>query len=303
MRGVDLSNLQGHPDTWPSQPWYWVYQEAIFVVVQAIEPPAGFPGHDFIDPETGRRGYTGVALRQARADGKLIGVYPWLWNGLADTYGNIMARLATVPPSLQPLDFRPWVDVEDTTGGPQGIVVTAAEYRVHRQLKCETRVEARGVVGSTVEQNVLDARRAADDWAASHGLPPSGGYSGDWYVSGYLGGWWPDGWLRWWAVYNNKPGSIIAGDIVMHQFTSTPVDQNEMLDSEVVSSEPTPTPEPGADQAWIDKKELVVSTLGYIQGDLVQRYRAEANRKFGPRRNVINEITDELARAVGDALA
>jgi hypothetical protein len=141
LKGVDISNLQGHPDTWPSQPWYGVYQEASFVIIQAIEPPLGFPGHNFIDPETGKRGYTGVALRQARADGKSVGVYVWLWNGLADTYGNIRSRLDCVPPSVR-LDMRPWVDVEDTTGGPgiRGVAVSAPEMgRVQRQLQCERR--------------------------------------------------------------------------------------------------------------------------------------------------------------------
>lgn len=135
MRVLDISNLQGHPDTWPSQPWYSEYQAAEGVIVQGIEPPAGYPGHDFIDPETGKRGYTGVALRQAKQDGKKVGVYVWLWNGLADTYGNIMARLETVPPSV-PLDFRPFVDVEDTTA--QGIAPTTISVRYAEQLKSET---------------------------------------------------------------------------------------------------------------------------------------------------------------------
>jgi hypothetical protein len=140
LKGVDLSNLQGHPDTWPSQPWYPQYQAADFVIIQALEPPAGFPGHDFIDPETGKRGYTGVALRQAQRDGKKVGVYAWLWNGLPDTRSNILSRLATVPLSVT-LDMRPWVDAEDTTGGPWlgTINVTAVSERLAQQLQCEGR--------------------------------------------------------------------------------------------------------------------------------------------------------------------
>ncbi|HYS41440.1 MAG TPA: hypothetical protein VEO01_37980 [Pseudonocardiaceae bacterium] len=134
MRGVDLSNLQGHPDTWPSQPWYPIYQAADFVLIQALEPPPGYPGHDFIDPETGRRGYTGVQLRAAVAGGKFVGIYAWLWNGLADTHGNILARLATVPPSVK-LDMRPYVDVEDTTGGTG--IIAGGSPRLFRQLQCE----------------------------------------------------------------------------------------------------------------------------------------------------------------------
>lgn len=143
VTAVDLSNLQGHPDSWSSQPWYPVYEAVQAVIVQALEPPSGFPGHDFIDPETGKRGYTGVALRRAVADGKKVGVYVWLWNGLADTKGNIAARLACVPPSVR-LDMRPWVDVEDTSssflvGFRTGDVPDATG--LIRQLQCEGRQE------------------------------------------------------------------------------------------------------------------------------------------------------------------
>lgn len=136
LQGVDISNLQGHPDAYRGQQWY---RDAEFVIVQGIEPPAGYPGHDFIDPETGKRGYTGAQIRAARDDGKKVGVYVWLWNGLADTRGNILARLNTVPPSVQ-LDLRPMVDVEDTTGGPgMGLVPEEHSPRLQRQLQSEGR--------------------------------------------------------------------------------------------------------------------------------------------------------------------
>lgn len=147
VKVVDLSNLQGHPSTWPSQPWYSVYQACDAVVIQGLEPPPGFPGHDFIDPETGKRGYTGVALRQARADGKKVAAYVWLWNGLADTTGNITSRLDCVPPSvkLDPVGGHAvWVDVEDTTlqvGIAQAQVyhLEATPDRLARQMECEGR--------------------------------------------------------------------------------------------------------------------------------------------------------------------
>lgn len=87
----------------------------------------------------------------------------------------------------------------------------------------------------TRQQDTLDAKAAADDWAAQHGLPPSGGYSGQWYQDGYLGGWWPEGWSKWWSAYGITPGAILGGLIVAHQFTSSPVDQNVMLESEMGS--------------------------------------------------------------------
>lgn len=155
------------------------------------------------------------------------------------------------------------------------------------------------------QTDVDTARAAADAWAVERGLPPSGGYSGDWFVNGYMEGWWPAGWLKWWAVYNGNPGSIIGGEIVAHQWTSTPVDRDAMLDSEIVSATPEePDPPSGeVDQAWLDKKPLVVNTLAYIQTDLVNQFHAEANRRNGPRKTVINQIADELYRASSQALA
>lgn len=139
LQGIDLSNLQGHPDTYRHLDWY---RRAEFVLIQAIEPPPGYPGHDFIDPETGKRGYTGVQLRAAVEDGKKVGVYVWLWNGLADTRGNILARLATVPPSVS-LDMRPFVDVEDTTTqgilGERPTIGIQGVGRILRQLQSEAR--------------------------------------------------------------------------------------------------------------------------------------------------------------------
>lgn len=136
INGIDIANFQGHPDTYRTQPWY---VDAEFVIVQAIEPPAGFPGHDFIDPETGRRGYTGVQLRAAVEDGKKVGVYAWLWFGLADPAGNIRSRLECVPPSVK-LDMRPWIDVEDTTAGRmRSAMPHAIEVRGDRQMKCEAK--------------------------------------------------------------------------------------------------------------------------------------------------------------------
>lgn len=145
---VDLSNLQGHPDQWSQQAWYPVYQAAALICVQAIIPPAGYPGHDFIDPETGLAGYTGVQLRRALADGKAIESYAWLWNGLADTQADIRRRLSTIPPSVYGALQRVWVDVEDTTGGTDGTALVGEFYtkpgvtdRFSRQLQCEGKPE------------------------------------------------------------------------------------------------------------------------------------------------------------------
>lgn len=117
----------------------------------------------------------------------------------------------------------------------------------------------------TRQKDIADARAAADDWAAERGLPPSGGYSADWYVNGYLDGQWPANWVKWWAAYTNAngfppPGSILGGDIVGHQYTSRPVDMNEFLDSEVVSH--TPVGDPTADEFR--------QAMAYLWNDVVE---------------------------------
>ena len=113
LQGIDISNLQGAPESYRHLDWY---VRAAFVIVRA-SGVAEVSKADVIDAQAGKRAaYPAAQLRAAVEDGKKVGAYAWLWNGLADTRGNILARFATVPPSVT-LDMRPWVDVEDTTGG------------------------------------------------------------------------------------------------------------------------------------------------------------------------------------------
>jgi hypothetical protein len=237
LQGIDISNLQGPPSAYRNQPWY---RDAAFVIVQAIEPPRGYPGHDFIDPETGRRGYTGIQLRAAKEDGKYVGAYPWLWNGLPDTAADITHRLDTVPQSVT-LDMRPYVDTEDTFGGPSamGLLILPEQYLpVERQLLREPRPIAPStfsLAATSRMTDVLTALAAADRWAAGRGLPAAGGYSGDWYIFGYLAGWWPADRHYWTADYNARVGARLHPLSPVHQFTSTPIDMDVMLESEIVT--------------------------------------------------------------------
>lgn len=121
----------------------------------------------------------------------------------------------------------------------------------------------------TRQQDTLAARAATDEWAASRGLPPSGGYSGKWFADGYLGGWWPDGWPKWWAAYGIMPGSIIGGDIVAHQYGSDPIDMDVMLESEIVGTGGTPPVDDAERQQMQDTINGLVGSLGYIAGDLL----------------------------------
>lgn len=235
LLGVDISNHQGPPSQYRDQQWY---RDAEFVIVQAIEPPAGFAGWDHTDAVTSRRGYTGEQMTAAREDGKKVGVYVWLWNALADPYVDIWQRLNIVPTGF-PLDMRPWVDVEDTT-----------------DIAVETRKAA-----------TLAARRATDEWALARDLPPSGGYSGDWYINGYLGGWWPTGWLYWLADYSIPPTLYPTRPV--HQYASLPIDQDAMLESEIVNRGGDPVDD--VERAQMQEKiDGLVNALGYIAGDILK---------------------------------
>jgi hypothetical protein len=141
------------------------------------------------------------------------------------------------------------------------------------------------------------ARAAADEWAAERGLPPSGGYSGQWYQDGYLNGWWPEGWPKWWAAYGITPGSILGGLVVAHQYTSTPIDSNVMLESEIVSqSGGGDVPDPNVDYGWQQKKDLVVQTAGELLA-VSDQLLAEANRRGGPRAKEIRRLANPEVRA------
>ena len=267
LMGIDISNHQGPPSIYRDQPWY---RDAEFVIVQAIEPPAGYAGWDHTDAVSGRRGYTGEQLQAAREDGKKVGVYAWLWNMLPDPFNDIRARLNIVPANF-PLDMRPWVDVEDTS---------------------QTTVAIRKAA-------TLAARRAADEWALARALPPSGGYSGGWYINGYLDGWWPEDWLYWMADYSIPPELYPSRPV--HQYASTPIDQNAMLESEIVArGEPEM---PAVDQAWQARKPLIVQTAGELLS-LSDQLLAEANRPNGPRKSVVKRLADpELKRRAEAILA
>jgi hypothetical protein len=154
----------------------------------------------------------------------------------------------------------------------------------------------------TRTDDVIAARKAADDWAASLGLPPSGAYSGSWYENSYLGGWWPDGWLKWWADYNGSPGSLIGADVVAHQYASSPIDSDVMLESEIVTQDggtPVDDTERVALQAQIDG---LVTTVADIADRLGDQLLAECKRpgvRKATVRAVVAEMEAERAQAVG----
>jgi hypothetical protein len=279
---IDISNLQGHPDTWPRQAWYQQYQSAQLVVVQCLEPPAGFPGHDFIDPETGKRGYTGAALRQARSDGKLIGIYTWLWDAFSGEtlVADQNNRMACIPPSVEPLDLRPYLDVEDTS--PADVADRRDDVQV--------------------------ALGALDAWAAAHGLPQAGIYTGQWYVDGpsYLGGWFPEGRVEWLADYSKPAGSVLTDTRVAHQFGSSPMDMDVFADSEIVTpQEAKSVRETPDDWQWETWREAAINLKGISDqlGNQVEAANAAAAADHAAMQARIDALVAERDHALARATA
>lgn len=259
LSGVDLSNHQGPPPSYRGQAWY---QGAAFVIAQAILPPKPFTGW-----EVG--GYTEAQLRAAQEDGKKIGIYVWLWNTLADTKADIRARLALVPDDLV-LDMRPWLDVEDVNAN----------------------------TGPSRQQDVMDALEVMDEWAATRGLPATGVYSGDWYISDYLGGWFPEGRLYWLADYGLDPEVLPARPI--HQYTSTPIDMDVMLESEIVTgAPPVDDTERQQLQAKIDSLVTTVADIADRLGDQLLAECKRASVRKTTVRSIVAQMESERAAAVG----
>lgn len=228
--GVDISNLNGTPDRYSGLA---EYQAAEFVIVQAIPRPAP-------------NGIAAQQLRAAKADGKALGIYSWLWHDPSwrldpDVATDQRLRLATVPDDVE-LDMRPWLDVEDN--------------------------QSTGWQAVTIQQRVDDVNHALetlDTWAAQRGLPEAGIYWSDYFIGLLFGGrnYWPER-KQWKAHYEIAPGSLIGGTVVAHQFASTPIDQNVMLESELVS-----VSAPAGDPSAADFRQA----LSYLSHDVMQPLR------------------------------
>jgi hypothetical protein len=236
LYGADISNHQGPPATYRGQPWY---QESQFIIAQAIPRPL---------PD----GYVGEQLRAAQADGKHCGAYVWLWHdptwrmGDGSVEDDQRRRLATIPDDVQ-LDMRLWLDVEDNQ---------STGWKV------------------PIPQRVDDVKRALavlDEWSAARGLPAAGIYWSDWFISLLFGGQDYFGRRQWKAHYGAPAGSLIHDTCVAHQYTSTPVDQNIMLASEIVTAGAPPATDPCAG---------LVTALAYLGDDLPPRLEAAMKGKM-----------------------
>lgn len=233
LYGCDISNHQGPSSSYRATDWY---RAAQFIIAQAIRPPSPYPGWDI-------GGYTAEQLRAAKQDGKYVGAYVWLWNSFstsAATQADIAARLDLIPDDV-PLDMRLWLDMEDTT-------------QDH---------------GPARRQDVLDALEVMDEWSLSHALPPTGVYSGDWYLRGYMDAWFPPDRMYWQANYaldaTEAAAALLPARPVI-QYTSTPIDSNVMLESELLDPHDAPVDERSADE--------VLQALAYIKDDVMGPLRS-----------------------------
>jgi len=228
LEGIDTSNLNGHPSTYAEE---WWYIQAQFVIAQAIP----------------RGNLTQTQLQQAKALGKYAGIYTWLWHDPSWRLGDQSVtqdqqlRLATVGGAA--LDMRPWLDAEDNQ---------SAGWQVS--------IEQRKV-------DVLEALSVLDDFAADRGLPPAGIYTSQYFINLLFGGDLSFVGERklWLAHYSMPPGSLIGGNVVAHQYASTPVDRDQMLEGEVGGVVVTP---PETDCSGL------VNALGYISGDVIAPLRS-----------------------------
>jgi hypothetical protein len=171
-------------------------------------------------------------------------------------------RLATVPDDVD-LDMRPWLDVEDNQ---------STGWQV------------------PVAQRVDDVNRALavlDEWAIERELPLAGIYWSRYFIDLLFGGvsYWPER-KQWLAHYGITPGSLIGGSVVAHQYSSTPIDQNMMLESEIVNGEEPDVPDDCSD---------LVNGLAYVADDLGDQLLAEAKRS-SVRKTVVRSIVKEMER-------
>jgi predicted DCC family thiol-disulfide oxidoreductase YuxK len=263
LDGIDFSNLQGPPEAYRNQPWY---RDAAFGIVQAIPRPSP-------------PGLTGPQLRALKEDGKYAGIYTWLWDTPSWRMDRAVAtdqriRLSTVPDDVQ-VDMRPWLDLEDNQ---------SAEWQ-----------------SVSIEQRYANADAALevlDAWAAAHSLPRAGIYTSRYMIDLLYGGWTRfttrfAGRKLWLAHYMDsrglpEPGSLIGGDVVAHQYTSTPIDRNKLLESEIIGQEAdVPDPQLQAQLAEaIKERDAVVNSFGWVAGDLLRPVVSQKTSSAALRRLV-----------------
>lgn len=265
LQGVDISNLQGPPAVYRTLNWY---TSAQFVIAQAINPPKPFRGWD-------SGGYTVEQLRAAKADGKKIGIYVFLWNTLSDVAADIRARLALIPDDLAAqLDFPVLVDVEDEAPCP-----------------VEQRLAA-----------IDAARQVADEFGAAHGLGPSWGYSRDEYITDFLGGQWPADWKYWQCAPGADPSDLLDMR-PMRQFAIDSIDHDsvrvqDLVDHTVPAQPQEPARETPEDWQWPTWRESAINLKSIA--DTLGQQLADAT---GTLQQSVQDATAPLQAKIAAAMA
>jgi hypothetical protein len=203
LEGIDTSNVNGHPSVYGNS---WWYQQAQFVIAQAI--PFG--------PAS-----TAEQLYYGRDHGKLLGVYSWIWEDPSwrrhpDMRQDQRIRWATIPEDIE-LHGRPFIDTEDNLS-PIGLGNGNRPSNSLRERK----------------DNLLVALDEADTLANKRHLPPGGIYTSPYYIDRQYDGWMPEGRVIWLAHYGRTRASVIGGNVVGHQYTSSPIDRDAFLASEFI---------------------------------------------------------------------
>lgn len=288
------------------------------VFIQAIDPPAGYP--------------PGVTAQQVRAalDAGGIAIHPYVfwWNGVGTDF--LKHQLDLLDPFAGQL-HRTWVDVEDISGGSASASLVArlgsplsmparpqaAVDRLRRQARAFP-AAAKGLSRATVTadtrvQDLAAWLDVADTYPCKLGR--SGIYGAAWQWVPYMGNTWQfskDGRVIWPATYNGLETLSDwdwfggwSGDAAVHQYAGTSglgsvtnVDLDVVADAELADSPVQPT----VDWGWQNKKNLVVELAGELQ-TVADQLAAEANRRMGPRRQPILDLTqgvrDRARRIVG----
>jgi hypothetical protein len=249
----------------------WRSNGVELVIVQAVDPPAGYPP-----------GQTRAQIQQCLDAGLVVDAYVWIWFDL--DVEDINRKLAL----LDGLAVRQvWLDVEDQA---------AARYdQATSEAKVGAALEAcDGYQTSSAERTGVysgrwfwaDSRYMGNTTAFSDRKLWDSDYDGivDCATSFAPYGGWTSRAIKQYAGTSEFCG--VGG-----------VDMNVLSDEEAAALHGGgEEPVPDIDQGWLDKKELVVQTAGELLS-VADQLVAEANRPGGPRKAVIRKLADPELRS------
>lgn len=214
-------------------------------------------------------------------------VYPFTGNGRNDA----IRRLSEVN-GLEHLVGRVWLDAEDV----EGAWSPAAR-----------------------ESAIMGWLEELDAWSAAFGKPRTAIYCAWWYCRDWLK--YSRGQVApfsdrdlWDANYDYQPDASVfypycgfqraaikqyAGDaslagIPKIDLNAISPEEEQRIRGEVPEQPPEQPEQPEHDPVWQAKKWAVVSTLGYVAGDLTDALLKEAHRRYGPRRAEVDRLARHL---------